>query len=527
MVLAAAAAAFFAYRLGERIQLHGGYGWDGVIYGRLAEHFRGFMTSRGLQAYYVPRVLPSLIVHYGMRLVRLPRTAPNIVCVFGLLNVVLITVSAWVWCRLADHEGISMRGKWLGFFGLFVNFALLKWPSYYPVLTDSYGFLLSLLMLYFHVQKKTWNVLAVTALGALVWPVLMYQGVILAAFRCAGGERAQGKHIPWGLNRPLALLAALSVGVLVGALPVQSYHFLSPVIDRGNGPLCYQPVSLVVMISVVCVFLYVWLGLKSLWNEQRLFEPQCWFRSFQIWPALFGLALMLAVRWLSLAVAKRPSIFTMPDLLMMIGWESIKHPCIFAVAHAVYYGPIILLALLNWPALCRVIHGYGLGLTLCVTANFVLSLDPESRHLIHFLPIIVLVTAKAMEQVRWDAVQCTVVAVLALGFSKVWMNLGGRPDTLHSDQFPAQLLFMNIGPWMSATMYLVQGGYVVLSGCLLFFVIHRRPVPFDWFSAASDGDREQDSKRFTVLPSSAAASWRWRAVSSGPRDIPKANLRCP
>jgi hypothetical protein len=40
-------------------------------------------------------------------------------------------------------------------------------------------------------------------------------------------------------------------------------------------------------------------------------------------------------------------------------------------------------------------------------------------------------------------------------------------------EFPAQYLFMNIGPWMNNTMYLIQGGAVVIAGLLLFAMMKK------------------------------------------------------
>jgi hypothetical protein len=67
--------------------------------------------------------------------------------------------------------------------------------------------------------------------------------------------------------------------------------------------------------------------------------------------------------------------------------------------------------------------------------------------------------------------------------SKVWLllniyegNATGNFDKNGSIGFPDQILWMNIGPWMSEQMYFVQGGVMILFIGILFFMLYKIEV---------------------------------------------------
>jgi hypothetical protein len=464
--------AFLGYHCSEKIQVMGGYGWDGSIYGALAEDFYTQVFTRGLSDYRVQRILPSAVVHYSLRLLRLPRTQANVIAAFGLLNVALVTLAAGCWCRLADHEKISSRGKWLGFVGLFVNFALWKWTAYYPVLTDMWAFVIGLLMLYCYLTDRLWRLGALTFLGAFIWPTLLYHGLLLVMFPRRRDADAVGGPAPWCLNQCLAGAVAVTVCVLLFRL-LRSYQ---PWMAGANTLLDYQPLSLGTLAALACVGLFLFFGMAALWNHSSLFRPLYWLKSLRPLPLLVGIAILVGSKALAAALAGFPDPVRTYNVLVQTGWLAVKKPFLFGIAHVVYFGPIVLLALLRWRAVCCGLHGCGLGLTLCVSATLLLGLHCESRFVLPCFPIVVFGVVKAMEDVRWRALHYGVFVVLALFFSKCWLQIGGLPDSSHPGEFPAQLFFMNLGPWMSGQMFLIQGAAVGLAGIFLLALLYP-PLP--------------------------------------------------
>jgi hypothetical protein len=144
-------------------------------------------------------------------------------------------------------------------------------------------------------------------------------------------------------------------------------------------------------------------------------------------------------------------------------------PGVFFIAHVVYFGPIVLLAAFLWKPLCRLIRSDGVGLTLCALVLFAESVCSESRGMINLFPILVAYTAKLTDSLSWRTSDYVGFGLLSLAFSKVWLVINTEPFGPSSLQFPNQKLQMNHGPWMSNSMYLVQGACVI--ACAIVFYV--------------------------------------------------------
>ncbi|MEY2490462.1 MAG: hypothetical protein QOC70_2404, partial [Verrucomicrobiota bacterium] len=121
----------------EKLEINQGFGWDGVGYATWAKNFYQSVIIDKVPDYYVKRILPSAIVHYGSRLVTAPflpdakrdailNESRNVVRCFDLYNLLLVLVAVSTWGLIARELNISRRGTWFGFCFLFLNYAILK-----------------------------------------------------------------------------------------------------------------------------------------------------------------------------------------------------------------------------------------------------------------------------------------------------------------------------------------------------------------------------------------------------------------
>jgi hypothetical protein len=124
----------------------------------------------------------------------------------------------------------------------------------------------------------------------------------------------------------------------------------------------------------------------------------------------------------------------------------------FLVAHTLYFGPVVLVALLGWRAVGRTIGEFGPAPVLLLALALVLSLDSESRHLVNLVPLVVPFVAKAVDEQRPSTKAVAGFAVWSLLVSKAWLVIGS--DT--------SLYFLTEGPWMTHAQYAVQGALLLL-----------------------------------------------------------------
>lgn len=477
LVLTVLLITFVGHRWAEKIPVNGGFGWDGTNYGRMARDFEQVVFISGISAYSIFRVLPSGLIYYSSKLLAIPHTDANILCLFGLWNVALCGLIAATWCRLAHRLNINRGGMWLGITALFANYAVLKWSAYYAVLTDTYAFAIGMLMLYCYIVGKRWWLTALAVVGAFTWPALIYHTIFLFLFPYRGATRVPAQPVPRLSTTLFSCGVAATFVALAGCLFLLGGHgFHSRMMALSCGQFAHRSFNFAAAASLASAFWYLFLGLRGLSDWPRLFSVREWLAraSWPMFAVWIGVA--LATGWIGRFLAHGPSEISTHDALLHLGWMSIRKPGLFFLAHVVYFGPVLLLAALNWKRVCGIFHGNGFGLTLCAMVNLLLALDCESRHLIHFLPVIVLVVVQSVAGLRWRAVHYGLFAGISLVCSKVWLDIAAMPDPYNFEEFPTQLLFMNLGPWMSWSMYFLQGGCAAAVVALFYWLLPRAAI---------------------------------------------------
>jgi hypothetical protein len=450
---------------GEKIQFGDGLGYDGITYGKLAKDFYAKVVTRKVDDYYIQRVLPSAIVHYGLRLLHYDLTNAQIIKGFTALNVAVLTAAAWVWCLIATELGIGTRGRWLGLVCSLGNFMALKWSAYYPVTTDATAYLNGMLMLYFYLKGWRGGVYLATLLGAFTWPTAMFVGGLFLLFP----RENSADGVPAGLSRRgrAALMAAtITFGLAFALYVLYLRRFVIP--WRAS-----QPFRPLIPISVVVAILYACPGLFTLLNFDGVLRPSYWARRTFTRNGLATLAFLAGLKAVH-AVASRG------HLPYDFGWRlaytavtAVSVPGVFFVAHVVFYGPVILLALFLWRPTCQLIHEHGVGLTLNAALGLILSLCSESRGVINFFPLLVPFVIKATDSLPWRARHYGLVVLATLVSSRIWLTINQGPFIGEPLRFPDQLLFMCVGPWMSYGMYVAQGAITLLAGVLLYLACVR------------------------------------------------------
>src|SRR4051812_18002537 len=89
IVCAAFLLATTTFTWGEKLQVNGS--WDGVTYTAMAKNFYRETCQLPLDSYHLQRIVPSGIVHYGLRGLGIERSDANILGGFGALNIACIS----------------------------------------------------------------------------------------------------------------------------------------------------------------------------------------------------------------------------------------------------------------------------------------------------------------------------------------------------------------------------------------------------------------------------------------------------
>ena len=130
---------------GEVLLVANGFGWDGQTYRDIARNFPQLVFEKQQDSYSVQRIVPSGIIYYSHKLLKVRLTDESILMGFKIYNLTLIVLAVHVYCLIADYLKFGVRETWLGFVCLFFNFAIAKLYFYTPASTDQTAFTLGYL----------------------------------------------------------------------------------------------------------------------------------------------------------------------------------------------------------------------------------------------------------------------------------------------------------------------------------------------------------------------------------------------
>lgn len=320
---------------------------------------------------------------------------------FGLLN--LASMLGGTGFLLFALKSVSQKWKWMAALVALISFGILKYPYYYPILTDSFAFLLGVFMLWAHVSEKRGFVVLAAIVGAFTFPSFLLMALPLIVF----GKQSIAHHPTHALDKVLvfAVLVALT-----------AVAFLGPTF---NGTMLFgamQPSKSMVFLAVPFLLGYVFMLWTNIGLVIRLKHS---FYSVNagglvIWALLF-LLMALVKYW------AKPSPFGLWHMATSTVASALVHPAVAMVAHVTYFGPVFLLFILYCKRLKQTLLEMPLPLFWSTFLSLTLMMGSESRALIAGLPFIICLVVMDLTQLQLNGWQQVSFLVLAIAFSQVWL----------------------------------------------------------------------------------------------------------
>ena len=439
---------------------NGGLGSDGALYSMITTQFSLDLLTT-LDDYAIRRILPPAIVHGAMQLFGIPFTNANLIWGFTWANAALATLAMNLWCRSAEILNVRERGQWLGFILLVCSYSTLKWILYYPILGDYFALALGSATLLTYLRGSTVGVLALTVAGSVTWPSMIYMTIPLVAFPYR--PRSEDQPAPLHLNRVVAAIGAVATFAGARYAIEKGFHFsVEPL-------LAALHLSMTIQALYIAAAFWFLLDSRGVWED---LHPRRWITRWEPWAAI---ALPIVLTLISREVAGRPSWIGEGFYAATIFYAGTVQPGVFALAHVLFFGPLLLLVPLEWRRISASIRREGTGLTLIFVLAAIVTLDSESRHHVLVLPFIALFLVKVIDDLEWTPGRVWSVAAISLLFSKVWMtmnvdqNFAFVGDTGYEFYYEA-----NLGPWMQHGMYFAQ---LIVAGFTFALLCH-------WFGGA-------------------------------------------
>lgn len=480
MLVLICAAATFTLLLGDMVPANDGLGWDGVMYAALTRNVFQMISDGELNSYYAQRLLPSVIVRGLLMLAQLPLDNPHIVKGFFVYNFALLIGANMLWKQIADGLAITLRGRWLGFASLFINFAVSKQTFYYPVLTDTTALFIGMLLLLFYVQKRPLALLVTAWVGAFAWQVVGLSGAILLLFMNVGlssqsiepaSEAAVGRTArlfpkQWGIGL-IGLSVAAAVIIVIEYLTAT---LIDPFAATSLTLLLRAASSAVTGIPALAL---VVVGIGVLVNSRAVVNQVIGgLGRIDMRLVLMALAAVavpgILVRWMANPEVANPSGIRLVANAMVMPPD--KKMLLSLVTNFVFWGPMIALLLTRWKSFGIEARRLGPGFMGVVALSIVLCLVAEPRFMTSGWPFLVLGGVLAMEKIIAPRAFLFGFAALTVVLAQFWLKLNVAPwrGDAYGDlqDYPKQIFFMHYGLWMGWPAYLAQS--VVLGATVVW-----------------------------------------------------------
>lgn len=456
---------------GERIGVNRGQGWDGMSYTAWAEAFWQRVVVEGLTRYHAQRVLPSAIVHYGLRLVGATPDLAHVIAGFQVLNTVVLAGAAVLWAELGAVMQWRRAAVWVGFVALFGGFANARHALYYPTLTDPMAFALGMAMAWGYLTRRGWVLWLVAAAGLVTWPALAPLAMVLMVLPRAGVPVEAGPRVRRWIAAGLAAIGAAVFGVLA------MWYLAHPVPGVGDEKFAQWVRRDLLVITLPMLAVMLGAGWYVLLVEPRLWNVRGYFRQIfcaRVLVSVAGIVGLVIARQLWLArVGAHGDGPSGAQFLCEHTLAAIRGPVWGLVHQVVYFGPIVIVAVIHWRRIAEVAAAWGPGAVLALALTVAFAAGSNARQWNHLLPFLVAATIAATEA-RWTVRRALGFVAIALPWSKLWLQIGyDRP--LVWQEFPNQRYFMNHGPYASDAMYAIHLVASVVTAVWLV-VLLREPV---------------------------------------------------
>lgn len=439
----------FACFSSEKVLVNYNCGWDGFEYYKIASDFKNRSQIGMIDKYRAQRVLPSVIVNYSLKVIDKigrsigqPMLVPTpfvVTNAFIVLNGIFILISAFFMLKISKILEFSSQQEILFFVGIFCCFPFLKYPFYYPILTDVASFMFATALLYFYLANHKIGFLATTFLGAFTVASFSYYGLILYLIP------HQSPILETSKNK---ILDKIAIGS--GVLALLFLYFIE--LQTEN------------YISVVLLLAYAIFVFHKYVDMIRFLSYAKQIKVRRVIEITLLLAFIIFLR--NMIANGDDGLLTFYDAITLMMGTSIRFPLVFLSAHFMYFGIILFFIAFFWEKTYQFIQKMGNGYEILFVLHLFWTLGSESRIHLTIFPFFMVAVISAVGKIENKLFYYSLIVVQII-LSKFWYPINGEYDDISKmtgayEEFPWQNYFMSHGPWVSETMHYVHLGIMVL-----------------------------------------------------------------
>jgi len=477
VLLGLIALALLLIRTTETYISNNGIGDDGIYYASILRAYDGnvrHIPSLGLNAYMAQRCLNPILVRIGMNLFHMPTDDRSIIAAYKVANATSIVIAMACFTASLRHLRLSRAGFLVGMTFATVNFMVLYWLPFDPVVVDAMTLAVGSVQIWAYLSRRYLVLAVASAIGGFIWPSAAQVGAAMLFFP-RSPEDAEPATAPSDRDGPGAIdlaIAAIASGVVT--------WYASTLADYAP-PYGQLPAAKTLFrLSCVLWCFLTFFGLKELVRVVPSLR-QFIRRDFD---AIAGkvLAVMLlfgmsrAIHWISTQPTNRlpqNPVFAVSDVIKGSVFFAVQRPLIPLFAHVGYLGAAILVFVWCWRRTCNEARRLGFGINAALGMAFFLLFNSQSRAGTDLFPIVVPLATLAAARLPWTPRRLLELGALSVIASKLWYSIVQKP------RMDIASIMDHIGPWMSNDAYVAHGVLFVGASIWLLWMSRQKAAPHE------------------------------------------------
>lgn len=447
----------------ERIGVSGGLGFDGENYAALtrsvvAKDFLHVYDAYSVQRYSVPFLIGSVALLFNIQLTDL-----LIADLFGIANVLFLLGSVIFFYKTCALLNFDRKTQLFAFISMFFSFFVLKMTGYYPVLLDCPAFAIGIILYYSYLSNNFKLGLVCIFIGAFTFPSISMFGILMFASKSISITYGDNSSFFYGKEKFIKILkVAFPYLTVLFYLTIAGVFFfvlnaklIFPSSEKGN--------FIRIACSILATCLMIYYVVKNILTEEvfNLLHLKS-IKANTIHLFMIGVVFILIKIGIYLLAnhevrIRMTSIVFVVNLLL----QSIQNPFSSIVSHIMYFGPVILLAIIFFNSIAVKVKKEGFIFAMVFVLNIIIMiLGNESRQFIVFIPILIFYTCDVIKE-KLNVPIILLHGVISLLLSRFWYTInsnGFGRSTSKMGGFATddcQRYFMSQGPWMTNSSYMV------------------------------------------------------------------------
>jgi len=435
----------FFYFQGEKIEAGNGLGWAGSEYAYSIITFPESLAN--ISEYHIHRAFIPVSFGFLFNLFKIPATPSNITSAFISLNSLSLLALTYLFIRTSHLLKLSTQQFCFCALACILNYAFIKFPSFYPILPDWFATLISSLLFYLWIENRVFWLFILSLIGNFTHPMLVLLSMILLLFPY---KSTITLNIRFFMTSSKVIILLITILFAVELYRVFTGAISSPF---ATSPTCLYAGSITTSVFIIVIYaISSRVCLKMIrhrTNETRLNQI--------IINVAFALASLLMSTILTKAMSSSGSHLSITSFLENSFLFGSLRPFSFIASHFLYFGPAYLFFLVSYKqVLENSLEILGDAALPLLILFITLGVDSESRHIMIFWPIICTMSSLSLKRQieSFPAMPLLYVALIAIALSQVWFPTNIFRDlSTPSSEFPAQWYFMYHGPWMNPDVY--------------------------------------------------------------------------